>query len=286
MATKFALIPASMMDIHTRKNQNEAYSHLKSLDNKIRSVLDNHSLPEDQKYAQYSRILQMHDNVDRYNEDFERVTRHKPDFDYLDGIQQLYNQQPPTTVDQQPIARAYPQPPPRKRKVVPASPIIETDETRDSSRFGVLWTDDDVDEIRNQVNPGAEALVDALAEHLGTEIDYNDMQKKTGLRIGNRRFGNAKLENIINNLNDSNSHPGIAARQLARLLVENRDGDLIQNRVLRSEYLDTPKYARRKQAKHKSFSRSSNNSSFFGTPKAESTPQRGFGLLKNWIDTF
>ena len=124
--------------------------------------------------------------------------------------------------------------------------------------------------------------MDAIAEYLGTELDYNNPQRKTGLRIGKRRFGTAKLENIINSLADTETFPGDASRALATLLAGSTEADLIQNRVLRNEYVETPKYTKRKAARRKG--NKSSNSTLFSTPKATSTPQRGKGIA--WIDLY
>ena len=277
MATKYTLVPASLVDVHTRKTQTEAYSHLKNLDNQIRSILES-PLPEDQKYGQYKRILQMQTNMERFDQERERVTRQPPapESDYLEAVPTLFEQQ-----YEKPYGRAYP----AKRKRA-HSPELQHDET--GSRYDVLWTDVDIEELKQRVKPGAEPLVDAIVGHLGEEIDYNNVNKKEGLRIGRKRFGNARLENALNNLADIGAYPSSAGRHLTQLLVQNDDGELIRNQMLRREYVETPKYTKRKAARHSfhnksSLSRSSlSRSSLFGTPNARSTPQRGKGLLKKW----
>ena len=232
-ATKYVLVPANQVDARDRKSANEAYSHLKNLDNRLRSVLDDSTLSEHQKYAQYQRIMQMQANMDRHDPDMQRVTRKPPadDYNYLEGVTALFDEQ-----YERPFARAFPQ----KRLATPQLEGTPTkqlrfddsahaDDTQDvSSRFDVLWSDSDIERLKQRVTPGSEALVDALSEYFGEDIDYNDVRKKQGLRIGNRRFGNAKLENAINNLADVHAYATTAGRQLAQILAAHNDGDLIR----------------------------------------------------------
>ena len=293
MATKYVLIPANQVDARDRKRENEAYSHLKNLDNRLRAVLDDSTLSEHQKYAQYQRIMQMQANMDRRDPDMQRVTRKPPppadDDDYLEGVTALF--------DEQPFARAYPQQKRQRTPELDGTPTkqlrfddsMRADDTQDvSSRFDVLWSDSDIDRLKQRVAPGGEALVDALSEYFGEDIDYNDVRKKQGLRIGNRRFGNAKLENAINNLADIHAHATTAGRQLAQILAAHNDGDLIRNDMLRKEYVEMPKWSRRKGSRHSAAAGSSHSrSSLFGTPKARSTPMRGHGLLlKRWQNIY
>ena len=298
MATKYLLVPANQMDARDRKSANESYSHLRNLDNRLRAVLDDSSLSEHQKYAQYQRIMQMQANMDRRDPDMQRVTRKPPpppadNYDYLEGVTALFDEQ-----YKQPFARAYPQ----KRQRTPeldGTPTkqlrfddsVQADDTQDmsSSRFDVLWSDSDIERLKERVVPGGEALVDALSKHFGDAIDYNDVRKKQGLRIGNKRFGNAKLENAINNLADVHAYATTAGRQLAQILTAHNDGDLIRNDMLRKEYVDRPNWSKRKGSRHLSSAAagsSHSRSSLFGTPKARSTPMRGHGLLKRWQNIY
>ena len=293
-STKYVLVPANQIDARERKSANETYSHLKNLDNRLRAVIDDPSLSEQQKYAQYQRILQMQANMDRYDPDMQRVTRKPPadQYDYLDGVTALFDEQ-----YKQPFARAYPQ---GKRQRTPEldgtlakqlrfDDSVLADDTQSSSRFDVLWSDSDIERLKERVMPGSEALVDALSEYFGEDIDYNDVRKKQGLRIGNKRFGNAKLENAINNLSDVNAYATTAGRQLAQLLTAHNSGDLIRNDMLRREYVDAPKWTRRKGSRRSRDTQGSSHSqsSLFGTPTARSTPMRGHGLLlKRWQNIY
>ena len=277
MPGKYALVPSEELDdlrsARAQKSRQENLSHLKTLDEKLRSVLDNNALSSDEKYAVYKRLLQLQANVDTVDP-INRIT-HQPPYNAStrDAETSTHKVAPPQPSRKRPLTPESDTP---KKRLGFESPELQADETQDGSRFDVLWSDRDIDALKRRVMPGATAVVDAITENLGEEIDYSNVLKKQGLRIGNRKFGTAKLANAINSLVDAGAYPLNSAHALARFLVKKGEGQLIENNMLRKEYVDAPKWTGRK-TRHQQY-KSASGSSAFGTPIAQSTPQTGRGL--------
>ena len=262
MASKYALVPYGMMDAHARESRNLSYARLRNLDGSMRQILDDPALGEDQKYAQYKRVLQMHENMQRSdprNRVVERTPQALPqeDHDYLEGVSNLWPEQP--------AARAY-NPDALRQRVVADSPAPPTK----------TWDADELASLKRLVGPTetAQQIVDALEEHLGQDVDYANAEKRSGLLIRKKKIPRVRLHNVIKTIADPTDYPKAGALELARVLADSGASKLIRNKVLQ-KHLFTP------QAPEK-FKGTTFKTPPERTPPRQQRPSRKGFLERNW----
>ena len=239
MPGKYALVPPEMLEdlrrragatgmeeARVREQRHTSYARLRGLDSNIREVLENPGIDEDQKYAQYKRILQMHDNS---------------------------NTRDPLNVRQRPL-KPPPPAPPADHELTGVADMFERAEAAAQRPHppppDPVWGDRELAEVRSKLTTadGAEIL-EALRPYLGGALDYHNPSKRQGLRIDGRAFPSNKLAPVINSLQHPNDYARNAPLALATLLERAGHSRLITNRAIQEQLfqkqLHTPPSARR-----------------------------------------
>lgn len=226
MTTKYSLVPVNLQQARERYERAAAVTHLKTLDRKIQEVLDDSSLSEDQKYAQYYRTLQMHANLGRVDETPRIQTRYLPipeQEDYLVGTNLF--QQPP-----HPVATSTPTRARTPKDSLTRGPSMFNDST--STTFSTPaqqnpgWSPQAVHSLREKMKAiktpsgqrKGEILVDAIRPFLGNVVKGS--LTRQGVKINDRIIGNSKLENMLKELASPSGYPSDGTSTLGKWLLE------------------------------------------------------------------
>jgi len=275
MTTKYTLVPVDQLGAQERYQRSQAYQHIKNLDGNIRNVLNDDSLPEADKYAQYRQILSMHSNLNRVD-DGPRQHRNPPPppVNYMDGLPRLF--------EKPAFGRAYAKP-------AIQHPVLDEEEDDDSqtaspfstptagsSKYTPVWSNAQLDKLKQRVThassvtkPSANAMVDVLSTHFGRDVDYASPVKKSGIRIGGKTFRRSNLESVIKNLNDPDEYSTEPARELAQFLISKVGFTAIPNKDIQNMFMATPLPPKRPRKGTLPF-----------TPAKKK--QDGYGLVGRW----
>ena len=295
MASKFALVPNNMLqDTHLRQQQSSAYSHLARLNTNLQHVLEDPTLGDEEKYVHFKRLLNMHDNMNRY--DPSRM----PTRDEKAAMSRAHSVAVQTLA---PTARQTPAPSPLFNLTTPgnaanmssvsqavASPTLFNTPTSAAPLPAVStgWEQTDIEQLKAEIKPAAaKAIVDAISDKLGKEIDYVDVVKKTGVKVGEERSSRGKLKNAIISIHTLSDYPQKTARAIAKILVDKGQQHLIRNEQLRKELLNESVFrnsARKRFSPASNFKRRQHQQQDHSySSMRHSTPkQKGKGLVSRW----
>ena len=234
-------VSRDMADARERQLKHTSYSRLRGLDQNIRQVLDDPAIDEDQKYAQYKRILQMHDNASAV--DPQNVRQRRPPPTQLPPHIQRAPQQ---DVDLQGMAdmfeRAENQPPAADAEMFQPR-AYNIDELRrlrreERRREQPAWNEEEVADVRSKLRSrGGAEILQHLHAYLGGEVDYSNVEERRGLRVGQENFPTSKLSAAINSIQRPSDYKRPAALALARLLEREGLSHLITNQEIQEELL-------------------------------------------------
>ena len=231
MPGKYALVPPEMLEdlrrragtgmeeARAREQRHTSYARLRGLDANIREVLEDPGIDEDQKYAQYKRILQMHDNSNARDpmNVRQRPQRPPPPADHeLYGVSDMFEREEALAARADAQRRAQ-QPPP------PPDPV---------------WGDRELGEVRRKLTTaGGVEILEALRPYMGGALDYHNPSKRQGLRIDGQAFPSNKLAPVINSLQQPHDYARGANIALAALLERAGHSRLITNRDVQERLL-------------------------------------------------
>ena len=228
MPGKYALVPPEMLEdlrrraggtgmeeARSHQQRHTSYARLRGLDNNIRDVLENPAIDEDQKYAQYKRILQMHDYSNALDPMNVRQRPAKPptpaEHEYA-GVADMFERA--EALAARADAQKHPPPP---------DPV---------------WGDRELAEVRSKLTTaGGVQILEALRPYLGGAVDYHNPSKRRGLRIDGQTFPSNKLAPVINSIQHPSDYAREAALALANLLERAGHSRLITNRAIQEHLL-------------------------------------------------
>lgn len=263
MPLKYSLVPVNLADAKTRYDRAAAYAHLKNLDGQMSDILNDRSMNEDQKYAQYNRILQMHGNLTKVDE-FNRHQRGqeqrrddtRDDAVFTPGFSPIARRLSLSGAEDTPIAGRS-----ASRFETPSTSTPGPTTPKSSK-----WSDSTILELHRKVRDmqptddrkeQVSEMMDVLEPYLGRDINRSGKS----LRIGTKNFSNAKLENALDVLAREDTYPTRPAKELANFLIK-RGYQGIPNIDIKKLYEPLTRRTRQETVKTKS--------------------QGGTGLVKRW----